>query len=546
MDERGSAARPTRCLLVYPRFADASFWNFTDFMPLLGAKYITQPLGLLTVAALLPKDWEFRLVDLNTRGLDDTDVAWAEVVMTGGMITQQLETLRLIRELKARGKTVVVGGPDPTSQPSVYKAADFLVLGEAEFTMPAFLAAWERGERTGRFEAGEAKADVELSPVPRFDLMRFSDYLYVGVQLSRGCPYNCEFCDIIELYGRVPRVKSVGRMFRELETLHSMGYRGHIDFVDDNFIGDKRAAKVFLRALIAWSEERGWPFYFSTEATVTLAADAELLDLMRRADFRFVFVGIETPDPELLRQTQKRQNTLAPLTGSIRTLYESGMLVYGGFILGFDGEKSGAGAALADCVEETRVAPAMTGLLTSLPNTQLDRRLAAEGRLLTRSGRTALKPWEADQMTGGLNFLTRRPRAEILEEYRTTLSRLYHPENYFARVRGFLRWFKPHGRHKPSARMYPRFLATFLRVSAHFLARPAVAAPFLRTLLQAAGQGPSHVSLAIVLAAFYIHLGRQSAHVVGHASEQIDELARDGEEGYLRRRGLEVTRAPAV
>jgi len=535
-----------RCLLVYPRFSDASFWNFADIMPLAGRKYITQPLGLLTVAALLPPSWECRLADLNAGDLSDEDVTWADVVMTGGMITQQLETLRLIRDLKARGKTVVVGGPDPTSQPSVYAAADFLVLGEAELTVPAFLAAWERGDRSGRFEAGEAKADIEKSPIPRFELLRFSDYLYVGVQLSRGCPYNCEFCDIIELYGRVPRLKTPARMFRELEALHALGYRGHVDFVDDNFIGDKRAVKAFLRALISWSEERGWPFYFSTEATVTLAADAELLSLMREADFRFVFVGIETPDPELLRQTQKRQNTLAPLADAMRKLNEAGMMVYAGFILGFDGEKAGAGAALAACVEETRVATAMTGLLTSLPNTQLDRRLAKEGRLLTRSNRTEVRPWEVDQMTGGLNFLTRRPRAEILDEYRSALARLYDPANYFARVRGFLQWFKPHGRHRPAARLWPQFILTFLRVSAHFLLRPALAGPYLKTFAQAAFQGPKHLSLAVILAAFYIHLGRQAAHVVGHASDQLGELARDGEASFLLKRGLEASSAPAA
>ncbi|TBR17251.1 radical SAM protein, partial [bacterium] len=492
----------TRCLLVYPKFSDASFWNFADIMPLAGRKYITQPLGLLTVAALLPKSWECRLVDLNARDLSEADLAWADLVMTGGMITQQLETLRLIRELKARGKTVVVGGPDATSQPALYEGADFLVLGEAELTVPAFLAAWEHGERTGRFAAGEAKADVERSPIPRFDLLRFSDYLYVGVQLSRGCPYNCEFCDIIELYGRVPRLKTPARMFRELEALLALGYRGHVDFVDDNFIGDKRAVKAFLRELVAWSEARGWPFYFSTEATVTLAADPELLELMRRADFRFVFVGIETPDPELLRQTQKKQNTLAPLADAVRKLNEAGMMVYAGFILGFDGEKAGAGEALAACVEETRVATAMTGLLTSLPNTQLDRRLAAEGRLLTRARGTEVRPEEVDQMTGGLNFLTRRPRAEVLGEYRAALARLYDPANYFARVRGFLEWFKPHGRHRPSPLLFPRFAWTFLRVSAYFLLRPALAGPYLRTLLAAAGRGPKHLSLAVILAGF--------------------------------------------
>ena len=534
-----------RCLLVYPKFSDASFWNFSDIMPMAGRKYITQPLGLITMAALLPKGWECRLADLNTRELSESDLAWADMVMTGGMITQQIETLRMIERARAAGKPVVVGGPDATSQPGVYAAADFLVLGEAELTVPAFVAAWEKGERSGRFSPGEARADVEASPIPRFDLLRFSDYLYIGVQLARGCPYNCEFCDIIELYGRVPRLKSPARMFQELQLLYDMGHRGHIDFVDDNFIGDKRAVKDFLRRLIAWSDERGWPFYYSTEATVTLAADPELLGLMREADFRFVFVGIETPDPELLRQTQKKQNTLAPLSEAMRKINEAGMMVYAGFILGFDGEKAGAGDALAACVEETRVATAMAGLLTSLPNTQLDRRLAAEGRLLTRSRRTEVRPWEADQMTGGLNFLTKRPRREILDEYRRALGRIYSPENYFSRIRGFLEWFTPHGRHRPAASQWPRFVWTFIRVSAACLSTPGVAWPYIRMFAAAAARGPRHLSVAVILAGFYLHLGKQAAHVIGHASAQVDELDRDGEEEFLRRRDLEASRAPA-
>ncbi|MBI5595628.1 MAG: B12-binding domain-containing radical SAM protein [Elusimicrobia bacterium] len=451
----------------------------------------------------------------------------------------------MIERARAAGKTVVVGGPDATSQPEVYAAADFLVLGEAELTVPSFIKAWERGERTGRFDPGEARADVEASPVPRFGLLRFSDYLYIGVQLARGCPYNCEFCDIIELFGRVPRLKSPARMLRELQTLYDMGFRGHIDFVDDNFIGDKRAVKEFLRRLIAWSEERGWPFYFSTEATITLAADAELLGLMRDADFRFIFVGIETPDPELLRQTQKKQNTLAPLADAMRKIYEAGMMAYGGFILGFDGEKAGAGDALAACVEETRIGAAMTGLLTSLPNTQLERRLVAEGRLLTRSKRTEVRPWEADQMTGGLNFLTKRPRSEILDEYRRALARIYDAENYFARIRAFLEWFQPHGRHRPGPLQWPGLAWTLVSVSFNCLIRPSLAGPYLRTLAAALARGPKHVTVAVVLSWFYLHLGKQTAHVIGHSSSQIDELERDGEEEYLRRRDLEPTRTPA-
>jgi radical SAM superfamily enzyme YgiQ (UPF0313 family) len=522
-----------RCLLVYPRFSEFSFWNFAYIARIRGRRYNMPPLGLLTVAALLPAHWQCRLLDLNTCELDPSLLNWADVVMTGGMITQRLETLRIIRKAREQGKAVVVGGPDCTSQPHVYDEADFLVLDEAEITLPAFLQAWDNGARRGRFGADGRTPDVTRSPIPRFDLAKLSNYLYVGVQCSRGCPYNCEFCDIIELYGRVPRFKSPDQLLAELEVLYRAGYRGQVDFVDDNFIGNKRAAKELLHRLIAWSQAHGWPFFFSTEATITLAGDPVMLDLMRQCDFRMIFVGIETPDPVLLRQAQKKQNTLRPIADSIRKINEAGMMVLAGFILGFDDEKPGAGDAVADCVEETNIGVAMAGLLTSLPNTQLERRLIREGRQMLRPTGSKVLAHEIDQHTGGLNFVTRRPRVEILKEYRDALLRIYSPPSYFRRVRGFLKWYKGHPRPGDSAGSLFGLLLGLANLNLRYLLRPGLWLPYARTLVAGLRHSAIGFARAAMMSIFYLHLERQTGHVIRQLNDQIRELETAGEESYV-------------
>jgi radical SAM superfamily enzyme YgiQ (UPF0313 family) len=523
-----------RCLLVYPQFSEFSYWNFGYVARMVGRKYNMPPLGLLTVAALLPENWECRLLDLNARALDEALLDWADVVMTGGMVTQRMETRRIIQRAHAHGKPVVVGGPDPTSEPQYYPEADFLVLDEAEVTLPVFLKAWESGARSGRFGAGGVKPDVSRSPVPRFDLAPFGDYLYIGMQTSRGCPYTCEFCDIIELYGRVPRTKTPDQVVAELDGLYRRGYRGRVDFVDDNFIGNKKAAKLLLHRMISWSEERGRPFYFSTEATITLASDPELLELMRRADFRDIFVGIETPDPALLRQTQKKQNTLKPIADSIRRINEAGMMVLAGFILGFDEEKTGAGESVAACVEETRINMAMIGLLTSLPNTQLRRRLVREGRQLIRPAGLEFQSEEIDQMTAGLNFVTRRPRLEILKEYQALLRRVYAPGPYFTRVRGFLQWYRGRTDVSPGVGLSSMLLGLF-RVNLRYLVRPRLWLPYLRTMAAGLLHSRPGFNRAGMLALLYLHLERQTKFVLAQVDAQIRELEADGEDAFMRR-----------
>ena len=416
-------------LLVYPRFLDGSFWNYKATCEAIGARYPAAPLGLITLAAMFPPDWNLRLINRNTEEVTDDDIAWADFVMTGGMMAQQLDTLALIDLFQRHGKPVAVGGPDISSSPHVYARADFKVIGEAEDIIKDVIAAIRNGDRSGTFEAEKFQVDVTKSPVPRFDLLKFDQYLHVGVQFSRGCPFTCEFCDIIELYGRVPRAKTNAQMLTELDALHACGYRGHVDFVDDNMIGNKKALKRFLPELIAWQKTKGYPFEFSTEASVNLADDDELLGMLTRANFFAVFVGIETPDPATLVVASKKQNTRRDLVASIHKIYGAGIFVTAGFIVGFDGEKSDAGRAISTFIEDAAIPICMVGLLYALPNTQLTRRLAKEGRLFPNHD--VIVSNDGDQCTLGLNFETTRPRQEILRDCQTIIHDIYSPRRIF-------------------------------------------------------------------------------------------------------------------
>lgn len=424
-----------RCLLVYPEFTLASFWNFRAACELRGAKYPSIPLGLLTVAGLLPATWDLRLVDCNVATLRDDDISWADLVFVGGMLPQQPAALEIIGRARSMGKHVVVGGPDATSSPHLYDAADYQVLGEAEITLPRWLDDFRHGIALHRYGQGTEKADVSRTPPPRFDLIRLDQYLYPAVQFGRGCPFLCEFCDIIELFGRVPRLKSPEQMLKELDALYALGHRGHVDFVDDNFVGNKRDVKKFLPQLIQWQRDHNWPFEFSTEASINLADDDELLKLMQAAGFAMIFVGIESPDEETLRLMQKRQNTKRSLVESLGKIYDHGMVVNTGYIIGFDNERGSIARGILDLIDAGSTPVNMVGLLFALPGTQLTRRLAREGRLHDGFDRVVAATESGDQCSFGINFDATRPRADILRDLREVVAESYAAENYFDRVR---------------------------------------------------------------------------------------------------------------
>ncbi len=410
---------PCNVLLVSPRFPTNTYWNIKATCKISGARHTSPPLGLMTVAALLPVEWTCRLVDRNVTDLNEADLAWADLVMIGGMIVQRPDCLALIAKVQGCGKPVVIGGPDVMADPRIYAHADFRVIGEAETIIGDFIAAWQSGQRSGTFTAEKFKADVTGTPVPRFDLIDCRNYVFPSVQFSRGCPFMCEFCDIITLYGRTPRSKTPEQMLAELEALYNRGHRGHVDFVDDNFIGNKKAVKAFLPHLIAWQRERDYPFIFSTEASINLADDDELLALMRKAGFVVVFIGIETPDGDTLVAAQKKQNTRRSIADSVHKIYRAGMFVMAGFIVGFDTEKGSVADDLVTCIEETDIAISIVSLLTALKTTHLHSRLEREKRLFPVSWQDKQFAEAAgDQCILGLNFETLRPRREVLSDYK--------------------------------------------------------------------------------------------------------------------------------
>jgi radical SAM superfamily enzyme YgiQ (UPF0313 family) len=519
--------RPSRVLLVYPEFVPNSFWNYTDTCKLFDARYPAAPLGLITVAALLPQHWEFKLVNRNTEKLRADDLAWADIVMTGGMLNQQPDCLRVIELAHANGKPAVVGGPDATSSPHLYAPADFKILGEAEEVIDAFVAAWERGERSGVFEAEKFTADVTKTPIPRFDLLDLSHYLYICVQYSRGCPFTCEFCDIIELYGRKPRAKANGQMLAELDRLYELGYRGHVDFVDDNLIGNKKALKGFLPDLHAWQQAHGYPFEFSTEASMNLADDDDLLEMLKAANFFAVFIGIESPDPETLRQTSKKQNTRRNMAENIHKLYGYGLFVTAGFIVGFDNEKGSIADAMADFIEESAIPVSMVGLLYALPNTQLTRRLAKEGRLY--EGHDVMdEDRSGDQCSLGINFEPKRPLRDILTDYKRILERVFEPAAYARRLDRLTALLDRSGRpelHKDDLR---RRLASLQTVNRILDAMPGERSKFWDTFINCARTNPAALQSIVSLIAIYAHLGPFAHTVIAEIDRRI---AATGEEG---------------
>jgi radical SAM superfamily enzyme YgiQ (UPF0313 family) len=425
-----------RVLLVSPELP-LSFWSLKESCKMAGRKTLLPPLGLLTVAALLPQEWEFRLADLNTGPLEAADWDWANLVLVSGMIIQKEGVLNLIRQAKQQGKATVVGGPYATSLPGEVLEAepDFLVRGEGEITIPYFLAALREGKTAGIFEE-DRKPAMTASPVPRFDLLNLEDYLTMSLQTSRGCPFDCEFCDIVSLYGRVPRYKAPGQIIQELEALERLGWRGQVFFSDDNFIGNKDHVRAILSRLIPWMEAHSEPFSFWTQASVNLGQDLELIDLMTAANFSHVFLGVETPETEILTRNRKYQNVRNPLGESIATINANGLSMVASFVLGFDQEQPGAGDRICQFVEETSIPIVMINLLQPLPHTALWDRLQAEDRLLEQTS--------GDTTSGlDLSYVPSRPREEILAEYVGIIDRLYEPSRYLARAYRYFLKMRP-------------------------------------------------------------------------------------------------------
>jgi len=465
-----------RVLLVNPASPE-SFWTFRNACEFLGRKTLNPPLSLVTVAALLPREWEFRLVDLAARTLCNDDWNWADMVMLSGMIVQRDGLLALVREAKQRGKPVVAGGPYATSLPNEVLEAgcDFVVRGEGEGegAIPLFLKALHEGKNKGVIEH-QVKPDMRDSPIPRFDLINFDDYIALVVQTSRGCPFDCEFCDVVNLFGRKPRYKTPDQLIDEFDAIYRLGWRREVFISDDNFIGSKSHARNLLQKLIPWMKSHGEPFSFWTQASVNLGQDPELIDLMTEANFGAVFLGIESPDEDILASNRKFQNIQNPLLESIGNIKRNGLSVVISFVIGFDGEKPGTGERITSFVELSDVPLVTLNLLHALPNTRLWERLKQEGRLLETktSGQT---------VGARMNFVPSRPESEIISEYLAAWDYLYEPSHYIGRAYRFFRAMRPtratlakgrgapttaaHTGDKPPMRDKLQDLSRFLRLS---------------------------------------------------------------------------------
>ena len=417
-------------LLVYPRFP-VTYWGFQYGLRLIGKRAALPPLGLITVAALLPGHWHVRLVDLNVESLDDEHLRWADIVLTGGLLIQSESMREVIARARAFQRPVAVGGPAPTTSPDLFGDANVVFQGEAEGRIEDLVHALVRPSGRQRvLEAPTGFPDMTSVPVPRFELLDLTKYASMSVQYSRGCPYQCEFCDIIEIFGRKPRVKRPEQVVDELEAIHQLGYKGTLFFVDDNFIGNKPAVKRLLPIVQNWQRTRRHPFEFYTEASVDLAADQELLRGMVGAGFSSVFLGIETPSVKALEQAKKLQNLRLDPSEAIDRITRAGLEVMGGFIVGFDSDGPEIFELQREFLARQPIPLAMVGILTAMPGTALWRRLKAEGRLRQRSN--------GDQFSRP-NFTPMMDERALLRGYAELMEWLYSPKAYYRRCEAHLR-----------------------------------------------------------------------------------------------------------
>ncbi len=420
-----------KALLLYPKFPD-TFWSFKHALKFIRRRAVLPPLGLLTVAAMLPRAWSKRLVDANVQELTAADLAWADCVLISAMVVQRDSARELIDRCKAAGLRVIAGGPLFTAEHEAFGQVDHFVLNEAELTLPQFLADLAAG-RPARLYTSDEYPSLERTPVPAWGLLDMRRYASMAIQFSRGCPYNCEFCNVTTLFGHRPRIKSAPQIVAELDSMYASGWRGKVFFVDDNFIGNKRYLKdELLPALIDWQQAKRVPFY--TEVSVNLADDAELMQLMVKAGFDTVFVGIETPDEQSLAEANKKQNRGRDLVEVVKVIQRHGLQVQGGFIVGFDSDTPSIFQRQIDFIQRSGIVTAMVGLLQAPPGTPLYERLGREGRLLGRMS--------GDNVDGSTNIIPNMSLDALREGYSRIMRHIYAPGPYYQRVRTFLREYR--------------------------------------------------------------------------------------------------------
>ncbi len=423
-----------KILLVYPQFPD-TFWSFKHALKFISKKTTHPPLGLLTVAAMLPQGWEKKLVDVNVSPLGDADIKWADYVFIGAMAVQRESAKKIIARCRELGTRIVAGGPLFTTEFQQFGEVDHLVVGEAEETLPALVDDLEK-QCAHHIYAATGWPDITRTPVPLWSLVDRRHYSSMNMQYSRGCPFDCEFCDIVRLNGHRPRTKTREQVLAELEGLYQSGWRGHVFVVDDNFIGNKRKLKEeILPAIIEWNRSRKYPLTLATEATVNLADDEELMRLMLQAGFDTIFVGIETPDEGSLAECGKSQNRNRDLVSSVKKIQRAGMEVQGGFIVGFDSDPPSIFKSQIDFIQRSGIVTAMVSILTAVPGTRLHERLAKENRLVGS--------FTGNNYECSLNYVPKMKPQTLIDGYRDIMYTIYSPEHFYDRLRTFLKEYRP-------------------------------------------------------------------------------------------------------
>ena len=479
-----------KILLVYPQYPD-TFWSFRYALKFISKKAAFPPLGLLTVAAMLPGEWEKKLVDMNVTRLTDEDIKWADYVFISAMVVQQNSVKEVITRCKGLDTRIVAGGPLFTTGYEEFEGVDCFVLGEAEVTMPPFLKDLEKGCVRHLYTSNE-RPDISKTPIPLWPLINMKNYSSMNVQYSRGCPFNCEFCDIIILNGHKPRTKDKEQVLAELEALYYRGWRGGVFIVDDNFIGNKKKLKLeILPAIIEWGKGKKYPFALSTEASINLADDEELMRLMVKAGFSAVFVGIETPNEESLVECAKLQNQNRDLVASVKKIQSYGLEVQGGFIVGFDSDPLTIFKNQISFIQKSGIVTAMVGLLNAPLGTRLYQRLKKENRLL--------RAFTGDNTDCSLNFIPKMDYKTLIDGYKHILDTIYSPRHYYERVKTFLREYKP--RREMAGRLEFYHIRAFVK-SIWFLGirekgRRYYWKLFLSTLLKQPRKFPLAISLSV-------------------------------------------------
>lgn len=500
-----------KILMVYPLYPD-TFWGFKHALKFISKKASSPPLGLLTVAAMLPGEWQKKLVDMNVATLTDKDIKWADYVFISGMVVQRNSTREVIARCNQLGTKVVAGGPLFTTEYEEFDGVDHFVLGEAEVTLAPFLADLAAGQAKHVYNS-EERPDINRTPIPLWSLANMKHYSSMAVQYSRGCPFDCEFCDITVLNGRKPRTKDTVQMVNELESLYQSGWRDSLFIVDDNFIGNKKKLKEeLLPAVIEWSRKRKFPFNLLTEVSINMADDDELMRLMTEAKFKTVFVGIETPSDESLAECNKQQNRGRDLLASVRKIQNHGMEVRGGFIVGFDSDPVSIFKSQINFIQKSGIVTAMVGLLNAPIGTRLYQRMKNENRLTKRI--------TGDNTDCSINFIPKMNYDTLVNGYQNIINTIYSPKPFYERIGTFLREYHPK-KERGSSHLHFWHIAALFKSMWFMGIKEKGRRYYWLLIFSTLVKRPRALPLSVTLSIYGFHFRQISRKLVSHPAQNV-------------------------